>query len=101
MGPSSERYHREIGDLAGRCGFAWLACVGQDARWMADAAEAAGMKPETVLRFPDSASAAEHVPRLVKPGDLVLVKASRGIKLEAVANALIAEEPRGERKAAS
>jgi UDP-N-acetylmuramoyl-tripeptide--D-alanyl-D-alanine ligase len=104
MGAASERYHREIGDLAGRCGFALLACIGQDARWLADAAEAAGMKPETVLRFPDSASAAEHVPALVKPGDLVLVKASRGIKLEAVANALIADPNRdgaGARKAAS
>src|SRR5688572_9365500 len=43
LGGASERYHREIGEAAGRCGFALLACVGDDARWMADAAVSAGM----------------------------------------------------------
>ncbi len=102
LGPSSEQYHREIGQAAGRCGFGLLVCVGQDARWIADAAEAAGMPRDSVVRFPDSATAAEHVRSLVRAGDLILVKASRGIKLEAVANALAAEtRPPMERKVAS
>ena len=36
----------------------------------------------------DAAAAAELVPRLVQPGDTVLVKASRGVGLEVVAEAL-------------
>jgi UDP-N-acetylmuramoyl-tripeptide--D-alanyl-D-alanine ligase len=91
MGPSSEHYHREIGQAAGKAGFGLLICVGQDSRWIADAAEAAGMPRESVIRFPDSASAAEHVRSLVHEGDLVLVKASRSIHLEAVAKAIAAD----------
>jgi UDP-N-acetylmuramoyl-tripeptide--D-alanyl-D-alanine ligase len=102
LGPSSERYHREIGEVAGKAGFAVLAFVGPQANWMADAAEAAGMPSSAVMRFPDSGTAAEHVREVVRDGDLVLLKASRGIKLEAVASALAAEHPRATtRKAAS
>lgn len=102
LGPSSERYHREIGDFAARCKFAAVAFVGEDAKWMAEAAEAAGMPREHIIRFPDSGTAAEHVREIVKDGDLVLVKASRGIKLEVVAKALMSEPRRQTgRKAAS
>jgi UDP-N-acetylmuramoyl-tripeptide--D-alanyl-D-alanine ligase len=91
LGETSEQYHREIGELAGKSGFALLACVGPESKRMADAAESAGMARETVLRFGDSNTAAEQLPRLVREGDLVLVKASRGIKLEVVAKALSAD----------
>jgi len=37
----------------------------------------------------DAAAAAELVRGLVQPGDTVLVKASRGVGLEAVAEALV------------
>ena len=88
---SCEQYHREIGEAAGRAGFALLACVGADARWIAEAAEAAGMPADTVLRFSDAADAAARLPAIIRPGDLVLVKASRSIHLELVANALSAD----------
>jgi UDP-N-acetylmuramoyl-tripeptide--D-alanyl-D-alanine ligase len=78
-----------------------LAFVGQDAKWMADAAEAAGMPRESVLRFDDSGTASERLPSLVHWGDLVLVKASRGIKLEVVAKALAATNAAEQRKVAS
>ena len=102
LGAASERYHREIGEAAAKLGFATLAFVGTDAKWMAEAAEAAGMPQEAVLRFPDSGTAAEHVHKIVREGDLVLVKASRGVKLEVVAKALAAEpQRRSGRKVAS
>lgn len=91
LGATSEHYHREVGDAAGRAGFALLACVGHDARWIADAAEAAGMPSDAVLRFSDAAEVATHLPAMIRPGDLVLVKASRSIRLETVANALAAD----------
>lgn len=89
LGRSSERYHRELGEQAAKVGLAWLACVGEQcATVTADAAEAAGMPPAAVHRFPDVAAAAAEVPAMVRPGDLVLVKASRGIRLEKVAQAI-------------
>jgi UDP-N-acetylmuramoyl-tripeptide--D-alanyl-D-alanine ligase len=101
LGATSEHYHREVGDAAGRAGFALLACVGADARWIADAAEAAGMPRDAVLRFSDAAEAAARLPAVIRPGDLVLVKASRGIRLETVANALAADPEPPARKMAS
>jgi UDP-N-acetylmuramoyl-tripeptide--D-alanyl-D-alanine ligase len=90
LGQSSERYHREIGAAAAQCGFELLACVGPDSRWLADGAEAAGMPRQSVFRFDDSKAAAENASALVRKGDLVLIKASRGIQLENVAKALTA-----------
>jgi UDP-N-acetylmuramoyl-tripeptide--D-alanyl-D-alanine ligase len=43
---------------------------------------------EGVEAVPDAAAAAERVPALVRPGDTVLVKGSRGVGLEVVAEAL-------------
>ena len=90
LGPSSERYHREIGAAAAQCGFELLACVGPDSRWLAEGAEDAGMPRQSVHRFDNSKAAAERAPALVRKGDLVLIKASRGIELENVAKALTA-----------
>ena len=89
LGASSDRYHREIGTLAGSSGLlAWLACVGPQSRLIAESAIEAGMPPAAVLHFDDAVAAAAAMPDLVQPGDLVLVKASRGIQLEKVAQAI-------------
>jgi UDP-N-acetylmuramoyl-tripeptide--D-alanyl-D-alanine ligase len=90
LGTSSDRYHREMGQLAAACGFALLACVGPQARLIADAAIAAGFPEDSVRRFDNSSAAARGVPDLLRPGDMVLLKGSRGIRLEEVARALTA-----------
>jgi UDP-N-acetylmuramoyl-tripeptide--D-alanyl-D-alanine ligase len=41
-----------------------------------------------ILEVPDARAAAAAVKAVVKPGDVVLIKASRGMKLEFVADAL-------------
>ena len=77
LGPDEERFHREIGEHARRAGVGLLVTVGPRAahmsgdRAVADAAEAAALLPE-----------------LVEDGDTVLVKGSRGVGLEVVAEAL-------------
>ena len=71
-----------------------LAVVGAGPKGIAIAAKAralaaAGLDPpRVVLVDRGTASAAEIVPSLIRPGDVVLVKASRGIGLEAVCRAL-------------
>ena len=42
--------------------------------------------------MPDAAAAASLTGELVRPGDTVLVKASRGVGLEVVAEALVAAD---------
>ena len=90
LGPSSERYHREIGaGIAAVGGIDLLMCVGEPGRWIAESAVAAGFRAENVVRCKDAASAASEICGLLRDGDLVLVKASRTIHLEIVANAIV------------
>jgi UDP-N-acetylmuramoyl-tripeptide--D-alanyl-D-alanine ligase len=87
LGPDATRFHREIGAHARAAGVDLLVAVGDHADDLA-----AGFGGET-RRTGDAAEAAELVPGLVADGDTVLVKASRGVALETIAEAL--EEARG------
>jgi UDP-N-acetylmuramoyl-tripeptide--D-alanyl-D-alanine ligase len=82
LGPDEAREHAEVGAYAARSGVDVLVAVGSRSR---AAAEAFG---GTVELAADAAEAASVVASLVRPGDVVLVKASRGIGLEAVTEAL-------------
>jgi len=95
LGPSGADLHREVGEhVAGRLDV--MAGVGTLAAAFVEGARRAG-KPESALRlFPDSAAAAAAVPSLVEPGDAVLVKGSRGVRMEAVVEALRRAFPRAE-----
>jgi UDP-N-acetylmuramoyl-tripeptide--D-alanyl-D-alanine ligase len=81
LGPDEERLHREIGERAARSVDA-LVAVGERGRWMAEAAAAAGAV--RVLSAEDADEAAVVLERDLAPGpgDLVLLKASRGIGLD-------------------
>jgi UDP-N-acetylmuramoyl-tripeptide--D-alanyl-D-alanine ligase len=88
LGTTSPQHHREIGVLAAGSNLAWLACVGKEAKAMADGAIAAGMPAAKVMHFDTTEAAKEKIPQMVAAGDLILVKASRGIGLEKVAKAI-------------
>jgi UDP-N-acetylmuramoyl-tripeptide--D-alanyl-D-alanine ligase len=85
LGESSDRYHREVGEFAAKCHLDSLYCVGEKSALIADAAESAGMEKSKVVHFPDAPACAAIAPQWLRPGDLVLLKASRGVRLETVA----------------
>jgi UDP-N-acetylmuramoyl-tripeptide--D-alanyl-D-alanine ligase len=89
LGKSSERFHKEIGTFAATCKFDGLVCVGGEAKLIMDAAVAAGMEAGKIKHFVDSAAAAGEVARELAGGDLVLLKGSRGMKLERIAGAIV------------
>jgi UDP-N-acetylmuramoyl-tripeptide--D-alanyl-D-alanine ligase len=86
LGSEEARFHAEIGAHAATLGVELLVAVGPRSRELADMFGDAG---EAVLAL-DAAAAARLVPGLVEPGDTVLVKASRGVGLERVTEALAA-----------
>jgi UDP-N-acetylmuramoyl-tripeptide--D-alanyl-D-alanine ligase len=61
---------------------------GPAAEGLVDGARAAGLDPSRVHRFAASADALDAVARLVAPGDLVLVKGSRGTRTDLIADRL-------------
>jgi UDP-N-acetylmuramoyl-tripeptide--D-alanyl-D-alanine ligase len=82
LGPEEERYHAEVGAHARERGVDVLVTVGPRA-----AAMAAPFAGEAIAAA-DAHAAAGLVTGLVAPGDTVLVKASRGVGLEVVTEAL-------------
>lgn len=96
LGETSDPYHREIGVLAAECKLDALYCIGDRSKLMADASREAGNVP--VTHFATAADAAKQIPSQLRSGDLVLLKASRSMHLEAVANAI--ESAHTPRKAA-
>ncbi len=81
LGGLSDAGHREVGEAAGRT-VAELVTVGPGADRIAAAAIAAGLQAASVHRVADRVSAAAEVARIVRDGDVVLVKASRGAALD-------------------
>ncbi|HEX2695111.1 MAG TPA: hypothetical protein VHP61_05115, partial [Acidobacteriota bacterium] len=65
-----------------------LVTVGPLAGLMAEGAAAAGMDRARIVSFADSGEAARAVPPLVAAGDLVLIKGSRGAKMERIVESL-------------
>jgi UDP-N-acetylmuramoyl-tripeptide--D-alanyl-D-alanine ligase len=76
----------EIGEEAARTGVDALLAVGELSRAYLDGAQGV---PSTRW-VPDAAAAVPAAEEIVEPGDCVLVKASRAIGLEVVAEALAA-----------
>jgi len=92
LGERSAELHEGVGRAAASAGVDVLFAVGgAPARAMADAAVASGMPAAHVRYFATSDEAAAAAVALVKPGDLVLVKGSRGVKTDRVVDRLKAE----------
>jgi UDP-N-acetylmuramoyl-tripeptide--D-alanyl-D-alanine ligase len=92
LGGRSAELHQGVGRAAANATVDLLLAVGgAPARAMADAAVAAGMPSANVRYFATSEEAADAAVALVKPGDLVLVKGSRGVKTDRVVDRLKAE----------
>jgi UDP-N-acetylmuramoyl-tripeptide--D-alanyl-D-alanine ligase len=79
LGPSGEAMHRDCGQHMGNYGVDFVLGVRGLARFIVEGAAAAKVDAEFVAT-PEEAG--EWLKRNVKPGDLVLLKASRGVRLE-------------------
>ena len=87
LGEASDEGHRVAGEAAARTAD-WLIVVGQAAAGIAEGAAAAGMDPSRVALVPDVDAALEFLPPRLRDGDVVLLKASRGVGLERLVEGL-------------
>jgi UDP-N-acetylmuramoyl-tripeptide--D-alanyl-D-alanine ligase len=94
LGDASDEGHRVVGEAAART-VESLVVVGSGADAIAEGALAAGMEAARVIRVTGVEAARDAlVPRL-RDGDVVLVKASRGIGLDRLVDELRRELGRG------
>jgi len=93
LGPAAAAEHDRIGRLATRLGIDRLVGVGEPGRVMVNAARMEGMWPEEAEAVAGPDAALALLTPVLGPDDVVLVKASRVVALDRVADALL--QPRG------
>jgi len=89
LGPSAEESHREVGRAAAAAGIDVLVVVGDEARGIAEGARASTGWAGTVVLTAGRDEAAQWVRNNAGAEDVVLIKASRGVALEVVADELL------------
>jgi UDP-N-acetylmuramyl pentapeptide synthase len=88
LGPDEERLHHQIGDHAAHTADA-IVTVGRRGAWIADGARAAGATVLLEADDPEAAAAILDRDLAPGPGDVVLLKASRGIELDRAVDLLL------------
>ncbi len=94
LGRYSVDAHRTVGDMAGSIADI-LVCVGARAKLIADSA-ANQMPQDNILTFDTSDEAKATVQDIMRPGDVVLMKGSQGIRMEKIVQEIMAEPERKE-----
>jgi UDP-N-acetylmuramoyl-tripeptide--D-alanyl-D-alanine ligase len=84
LGGREQAEHEELGEAVAQGSWEGLICVGPLARGIADGAARAGMPAARIFHCADQAQAAALLTARVRPGDFVLLKASRGEQVETV-----------------
>jgi UDP-N-acetylmuramoyl-tripeptide--D-alanyl-D-alanine ligase len=91
LGPSSKQLHREGGEFAGKTGkIDYVIGVQGDAAQIVEGASAMGVPRGRTKFFASPGDAAEFLVDFVAPGDLLLVKGSRSVKMERIVERLLA-----------
>jgi UDP-N-acetylmuramoyl-tripeptide--D-alanyl-D-alanine ligase len=91
LGVSSADLHRAAGQFAAKTGKVdWVIGVSGDAAQIVEGAVAAGISRAHTRFFATPEEAAKFIDELLSTGDLLLVKGSRGVKMERIVEALIA-----------
>jgi len=91
LGDSAAEEHDAMGRLAVRLDVSRLVAVGEGARAVHLGAAHEGSWGDESTFVPDAAAAVELLRAELRPGDIVLVKASRACGLEVVAESLLAD----------
>jgi UDP-N-acetylmuramoyl-tripeptide--D-alanyl-D-alanine ligase len=93
LGAESPRLHHAVGRKCAENGADWLITVQGEAKFMLEGAREAGLPPAQTQFFDTPEAAAPFCASLLRPGDVVLVKGSRGVHLEQLVDYLRGAAP--------
>jgi UDP-N-acetylmuramoyl-tripeptide--D-alanyl-D-alanine ligase len=101
LGASAPELHRDCGQhIAGLKTIDWILGVQGDAAEMVREAVKAGHRKDRAQFFENSDEAAKFIADFTARGDLLLLKGSRGVRMEKILEAIEAEHPRAVAKTA-
>ena len=89
LGKNESGFHSRAGRQAVESGWDLLVTIGPRSLHAAEGAAEAGLGKDRIITFADAAEAAAKILPLLRDGDLILVKGSRGMKTEIVAKKII------------
>ena len=87
LGSFEEQGHRMVGVRAGEVVHE-LVTLGERARWIAEAARGSGMAAEHVVEMQETEEVIAHLRQRTRSGDVVLIKGSRGMRMDRIVTAL-------------
>lgn len=88
LGAQARAEHVALGREVAGGGWTGLLGVGEGGKWIVEGALAAGFKPGAVFECADAGEAAGSLRARARAGDAVLLKASRGVRLEQMLDVL-------------
>ena len=84
LGASAAEAHRKVGRTAAELGLDLLIAVGTNAEYLIEGAIDAGMRKDRAIPAQSNSEAAALLRRQTGSGDVVLIKGSRGMKMEKI-----------------
>ncbi|HUX07035.1 MAG TPA: UDP-N-acetylmuramoyl-tripeptide--D-alanyl-D-alanine ligase [Acidobacteriota bacterium] len=93
LGPGEEEEHVKAGRMIAGMDLDRLIVVGPLARHMAASALEAGMDPAAIKIADNKEAVIEVLDGQIRPGDLILIKGSRGVKMETIVEELTRRHP--------
>ena len=104
LGPREREYHYEVGRRTTPESIDVVIAVGPRSEALLEGARHSGFADDRLYHFPDAERAGAFLQSFIQPGDLVLIKASRGIGLDKIVTMLqsdqrhaTSDQPVGER----
>ncbi|MHB0913018.1 MAG: UDP-N-acetylmuramoyl-tripeptide--D-alanyl-D-alanine ligase [Armatimonadota bacterium] len=91
LGDYSEKAHHDLGSAVAEGSIDLLVAVGPSSRLIADGALESGFPADAVHWYSDSREASLEIRKYLKKGDAVMVKGSRGMKMERIVEVLAGE----------
>lgn len=91
LGAISEKAHQEVGRLVAELGIDYLYVFGERSRDIARGAREAGMSEDKIYHFPFVVQSGAFVQEKIGEGDVILVKGSRGAKMEQMVYEIMAK----------
>jgi UDP-N-acetylmuramoyl-tripeptide--D-alanyl-D-alanine ligase len=94
LGHYTEEGHQAVGRKVASSQINYLIAIGERARDIERGSQAGGLSLDHIFYFDHAAEAARFLQNRLQAGDLVLVKASQGMRLEKVVKEIMAEPER-------
>ncbi len=98
IGSGSDEMHRALRDMVIASGATVFIGVGQHMSFLADALHGTNFPEKSIYQYPDPLTARDRLVEHIRPGDLVLVKGSQGLRMELIVERLFGNNRESEKQ---